>query len=198
MKLFLARLPKSLFLHSKGRVAILAVVVVALGVQWFTWFKRNPVIAVKQAEIQAILELEAEVRTMEADWSEEEAEKVASRLRDAQAQLFDGDPKSSTWSAQIQNPPQIPGMEVSVRPESTIEHPEYADKLEILPTVWMLKQVSEDADIFSAVLVIMNNLATRQQKWMDLSELIINGNEEAPSEAQFQMRLWFRKQEPAL
>lgn len=197
MQLFLARLPKSLLLHSKGRVAIVSVVALALGLQWFVWFKRYPIVAVKQAETEEIQKLEQEVRTMEADWSDSEAERIEQGLRDAKGRLFDGDPSSSTWAAQMQSPPEIPGLALSVQPEKMIEHPDYEDTLVILPTAWSVKMTDSEADALGGVLAILHRLTADQPKWMDLTALTISGDEASLSDAQFELRLWFQK-EPGL
>jgi hypothetical protein len=179
---------------TKERLIIAAVVVLLGSLQGWTWSKRYSLIAKNLAEVTEIQNLEKEVTQLQEEWSgkQQERDKVASDLKSAYERLFEGDPTSSNWSTQISNPPEA--LNFMVGSDKPITHPEYPDKLAIVPTNWVVKNPSESANTLDGVLEFLHDLTTRQSKWIDLVEVLINGNEVTQTRAQFSLRLWFKKE----
>lgn len=179
---------------TKQRLMILGAILLLAALQWFTWVKRYPLIAQKQAEIAEILALEQEVERLRQEWNskQEERKKADADLATAYGRLFEGDPAASTWSSQIDRPPET--LTFTVRPEKSIAHPEYPDQLVILPTSWSVKNPAENPNTLDALIEFLHDLTTRQAKWIDLVGLQINGNETTQTRAEFSLRLWFKKE----
>ena len=191
MKRFLRNLSEG---FTKERMIIGAVVALLATMQGWTWSKRYPLIAKNLIEVAEIQNLEKEVTQLQEEWTgkQQERDKTAADLKSAYQRLFEGDPSSSNWSTQISNAPEA--LSFLVGSEKPITHPEYPDKLSILPTNWSVKTPSESANTLDSVLEFLHDLTTRQSKWIDLVEVLINGNEITQTRAQFSLRLWFRKE----
>ena len=179
---------------TKQRLMILGAILLLGALQGFTWVKRYPLIAKKQAEIAEILALEQEVERLKQEWNakQEERKKADVELATAYGRLFEGDPAASTWSSQIDRPPET--LTFTVRPDKSIPHPEYPDQLVILPTSWSVKNPAENPNTLDALIEFLHDLTTRQAKWIDLVGLQINGNETTQTRAEFSLRLWFKKE----
>lgn len=179
---------------TKQRLAIAGAFLLLAALQWFTWTKRYPVIAKKHAEIAEIYALDKEVERLKQEWEakQEERKKSDADLAAAYGRLFEGDPAASTWSSQIDRPPET--LTFTVRPEKAITHPEHPDQIVILPTSWSVKNPAENPNTLDALIEFLHDLTTRQAKWIDLVGLQINGNETTQTRAEFSLRLWFRKE----
>lgn len=170
------------------------VVVGSLLLQWFAWFKRNPIVGEREREIQRILELETEVGLLENRWTDSQDRRALAdqRLNRARNRLFLGDPLSPAWTTQIADSPEKSALTFTVQPGRPIEHPGYSEHLAILPTTWRVRQApGEGSDLFQDLHAFLEQITTDQIKWMDLTELNISGNEVEPTHAHFQLRLWF-------
>lgn len=178
---------------SKDRLAMIAVVILLLGLLSWTWCTRYPLIALKEQEILQIKGLETEVTRLESQWSarQDERRKIDADLALACNRLFQGEPTSTSWSSQIENAPDT--LTFLVRSDLPVDHPTYPETLSVLPTVWQVKGPTKEGDSLSHLMGFLHDLTTKQAKWIEVVEILINGNELTSTRAEFSLRLWFKK-----
>ncbi|MGK0188761.1 MAG: hypothetical protein ACI9R3_004575 [Verrucomicrobiales bacterium] len=191
MTLFLDKLPRCLVNHSKGRLLMILLIVVAAGLQWFCWSTRRPIIRQRQDEIRAIVRLEDDVKKLERRWSEEEAANVQERLIQTHDFLFTGSPASGGWSEEVGKPESQASMAVSVKLGKPKSHPRHSDDLTIAPTIWSLDLKKADHADLSALLTFIKDLTTGTAKRMDLVSLTVSGNGRELTSAELGLDLWF-------
>ena len=194
MKLFIERLPRCLVLHSKGRIAMAALILAAAGLQWFTWARRNPLVRERGQEIRAIDHLGDEVKKLEKDWTEEQTAELEGLTTEITQKLFHGDPRSGGWSEEVNSPENLGNTEVRVKVGKPIAHPRFADELLVLPTVWHLGFSNENPPSVTAVLSVIHRLISNQKKRLDLVSLSVNGDGQIIKQVEIGFDLWFKKE----
>lgn len=191
MTLFLEKLPRCLVNHSKGRLLMILLIVVAIGLQWFCWSTRHPIIRQRQDEIRAIVRLEEDVKKLERIWSEDEAVRVREQLIHTHDFLFTGSPESGGWSEEVRKPENQESMAVSVKLGKPKPHPRHSDELVIAPTIWSLDLKHADHSDLSTLLTFLKDLSTSPAKRMDLVSLTVSGNGRELTSAEIGLDLWF-------
>ena len=191
MTLFLAKLPRCLVNHSKGRLLMAFLIAAAAGLQWFSWTRRHPIVAQRQEEIRAVARLEDEVGKLEKRWSEEEAARVDSRLIETHDLLFDGLPESGGWSQEVSRPGTFDSMEVKVSHGESKPHPRHSDDLLIVNTTWNLDLKETNGIGLQELLEFVEHLTASSRKRMDLVGLVVSGNGRDLTTAQLGLDLWF-------
>ncbi|MFT4637933.1 MAG: hypothetical protein ACI8T1_001249 [Verrucomicrobiales bacterium] len=194
MKLLLERLPRCLVVHSKGRVIMAMFIVIALGLQWFCWFRRHPIVIQRQVDIRAVEKLEEEVEKLKRSWSEEEEAAVESQLQKAHEQLFIGDPKPGAWSEEVDPPESLASIAARVKVGEPIPHPRHASSLLIAPTLWDLDLGKSGRPNLTAILEFLKGLTSDQDKRMDLVSLVISGDGRTLKGVELGLDLWFLKE----
>lgn len=200
LKKLLRKLPPGIYRDSPARFFMLLVVAGTLMLQWWTWFRRYPLIAQKQQEVQQVLQLEGEVQRLAGAWSEDAAAQVEAELGRAREQLFTGDTGTVACLDQLQQPTRAPTLAINVRLQEGHPHPQSSDALMIVPTFWEVAAPIERKPTVSTsavpiqggdLLKLLQELTTNQPKRMDLVELRVTGDGSNMTQARVGFRLWF-------
>jgi hypothetical protein len=200
LKKLLRKLPPGIYRDSPARFFMLLVVAGTLTLQWWTWFRRYPLIAQKQQEVQQVHQLDGEVQRLAGAWSEDNAAQTEAELKRAREHLFSGDIGTPACLDQLQQPTRAPNLAINVKLGSGRPHPQSSDTLMIVPTSWEVTvpkvgppnvgtpTVSMQGDL----LKLLQELTTNQPKRMDLVELSVLGDGSNMTQAKIGFRLWFR------
>ncbi|MCB1099517.1 MAG: hypothetical protein KDN22_28355 [Verrucomicrobiae bacterium] len=191
MTLLLEKLPRCLVNHSKGRLIMVLLIVVAAILQWVCWSKRRPVVSERKEEIRAIARLEDEVKKLEKRWSEDEAAKVDAELQSAYSFLFTGAPGSGGWAEQVNKPKSVAAFGVNVKMGKIKYHPRHADELIVAPTSWNLGIKKGGGIGIPQVIECMKEITSNESKRMDLVRLVVSGDGRNLTSAEFGLDLWF-------
>jgi hypothetical protein len=199
----LRKLPPGIYRDSPLRFFMLLVVAGTLTLQWWTWFRRYPLIAQKQLELRGVLQLEGEVQRLEGSWSKDTAAQVEAKLQQARERLFTGDTGTAACFDQLQQPTRAPTLALNAKLQGGQPHPEFGDTLTIVPT--FLEVAAPKAPTPAAgtptvsmqggLLTLLQDLTTNQPKRMDLVELSVSGDGSNMTKARVGFRLWFLKEE---
>lgn len=181
-------------MHSKGRLLMVLLIVVAIGLQWFCWSYRHPTVTQRRAEIRDVSRLEDEVEKLERRWSEEDAAEVDSRLQQVRQHLFVGAPEPGGWSEEVEQPDSPMAMAARVSLGDPIPHPRHSNDLLIVPTEWTLDLKSSRHPDYSAILEFLQNLTTDQAKRMDLVSITASGDGRSLTNVELGIDLWFQKE----
>lgn len=195
----LQKIPPGIYRDSPPRFFMLLLLAAALALQWWTWFRRFPLIAQKQSEMHQVFRLEGEVQQMKLGWSADESLKVEKGLKQAREHLFTGETNSAACFNQIHQPAHTPALAIDVTLQEALPHPQHSDTLLVVPTLWDLKPAvggSSDVPLQGVLLSFLQELTTNQPKRMDLVELTVNGDGKALTHAQAVVRLWFQEDAP--
>lgn len=195
MSFNLKKISKGFRAHSKGRIAMIGVILLTIGLQYWTWFKRHPLIASEQGKIREIDRLREEVEDLELKWSEPDAKEVADNYAIAQSHLFKGDTNSAEWSYQVDEPKNVNVLDIQVSSRQGVPHPEFAEDLAIVPTIWKLKPAEDGIQMQNELIRFLRELDEQQKMRMDLANLIVTGNGNEMTDAEVGLRLWFRKED---
>ena len=194
MRLLLERLPRCLVVHSKGRMLMVALIVIAAGLQWFCWSKRHPLVGLRQAEIRKITQLEDAVEKLKKTWSDEAAAKADARLQQSYAHLLTGSPESGAWSEEIHKPGSVASVAVSATLGKSKPHPRHPDTLLVAPTTWNLDLKKSGSPKLTDLMSLLKNLTGDQSKRIDLVSLTISGDGTDLTNAVIGLDLWFLKE----
>jgi hypothetical protein len=200
----LRKLPPGIYRDSPARFFMLLLVAATLTLEWWTWFRRYPLIAQKQQEVQQVLQLEGEVQRLAGAWSEDAAAQVEAKLQQAREHLFTGDTGTTACLDQLQQPARVPTLAINVKLQGGLPHPQSSDTLTIVPTFWEVTaptvgQVgggkpangTSSASMQEGLLKLLQELTTNQPKRMDLVELSVVGDGNNMTQARVGFRLWF-------
>lgn len=178
---------------TKDRLIALAVTILLLALQGWTWLKRYPLIGLRKDEIAKVEKFDSEVAQLFQKWSAKEEDRIKTEmdLKRAFQRLFEGRPVTDSWSTQIENP--LDTLTFTVMTDKAIEHPDFPDSLLVVPTIWTVRD-EEGSNDLHAMLAFIQNLTAKQPKWIDLVELVISGNEITQTRAEFGLRLWFKNE----
>ena len=199
LKKLLQKLPPGIYRDSPARFFMLLLVTATLTLEWWTWFRRYPLIAQKQQEVQQVLQLEGEVQRLAGTWSEDAAAQVETKLQQARERLFTGDTGSTACLGQLQEPTRAPTLAINVKLHQAQPHPQSSDTLTIVPTFWEVTPptvgklaVGAPTDSMQGgLLKLLQELTTNQPKRMDLVELSVSGDGSSMTQARVGFRLWF-------
>ncbi len=197
LKRLLRKLPPGIYRDSPTRFFMLLLVAGTLTLEWWTWFRRYPLIAQKQAEVQQGCKLEGEVQQLEPAWSEAAAAQAEAKLQQARAHLFTGDTNTAACLDQLQQPTRAPTLAINVKLQEGQPHPQSSDTLMIVPTVWEVASPTigtPTASMQGPLLKLLQELTTNQPKRMDLVELSVLGDGSNMIQAKIGFRLWFPKE----
>lgn len=204
----LQKLPPGIYRDSPARFFMLLVVASILTLQWWTWFRRYPLIAKKQQEVQQVLQLEGEVQRLAGAWSESDAAQTEAKFKQALDHLFTGDTGAVACLDQLQQPTHAPTLAINVNLQGGQPHPQASDTVTIVPTFWQVS--TPDATKFTtgkptastpsvsmqaALLKLLQELTTNQPKRMDFVELHVSGDGTNMNQARVGFRLWFQKEQ---
>ena len=195
MIFFIEKLPRSLVNHSKGRLLMVLLLVIAAALQWVCWTKRRPIVNAHKEEIRAIIRLENEVKKLGKLWAESEAPKVEEGLQSAYQALFTGSPGSGGWAEEIAKPASVQSLGVNVKVGKIRYHPRHADELMIAPTTWSL-EIKKGVDAGGPQLIrCIKDITTSGSKRMDLVRLVVSGDGKRLTSAEMGLDLWFLNQQ---
>ncbi|MEZ0277245.1 MAG: hypothetical protein ACAH88_20200 [Roseimicrobium sp.] len=205
LKRLLRKLPPGIYRDSPARFFMVLVVAGTLTLQWWTWFRRYPLIAQKQQEVQQVLQLEGEVQRLAGAWSEDAAAQTEAKLKQAREQLFTGNTGTTACLDQLQQPTHAPTLAIKVQLQEGLPHPQSSDTLTIVPTFWEVtlptdKPTGKPAvgtptvSMQGGLLKLLQELTTNQPKRMDLVELSVSGDGSNMTRARVGFRLWFLKE----
>lgn len=202
LKKLLNKLPPGIYRDSPTRFFMLLLVACTLTMQWWTWFRRYPLIAQKQQEVQQALHLESEVQLLAGAWSDDAAAQVEARLDRARQLLFTGDASTVACLDQLRQPAGAPTLAISVKLQEGQPHPQSTDTLTIVPTFWEVTPPPASkqnagvpaASMQQGLLKLLQELTTDQPKRMDLVELSVWGDGASMTRARVGFRLWFEKE----
>jgi hypothetical protein len=206
LKKLLRKLPPGIYRDSPARFFTLLVVAGTLTLEWWTWFKRYPLIAQKQQEVQRVLQLEGEVQRLAGAWSEDDATRTQAKLDQARAHLFTGDTAAASCFDQLNQPSRAPTLAINVKLQSGQPHPHSSDTLTIVPTVWEVTTPvvrtpvgnpivgAPAVSMQGGLLKLLQDLTANQPKRMDLVELSVLGDGHNMTSAKVGFRLWFLKE----
>jgi hypothetical protein len=206
IKKLLQKLPPGIYRDSPARFFTLLVVVGVLTLEWWTWFRRFPLIAQKQQEVQRVLQLEGEVQRLGGAWSEQDAARIEAQLEQARERLFTGSMGNASCFDQLQQPTREPSLAINVKMQEGQPHPLSGDSLMIVPTFWEVTPAIVRAAVGgppvgmppgsmqAAVLKLLQELTTNQPKRMELVELSVSGDGNNLTRARLGFRLWFLKE----
>jgi hypothetical protein len=200
----LRKLPPGIYRDSPARFFMVLVLAGTSTLEWWTWFRRYPLIAQKQQEVQQVHQLEGEVQRLAGMWSEDDATKTEVELQRAHEHLFTGSTATAACLDQLQQPAHAPALNINVKLGAVQPHPQFNETLMIVPTSWEVTapivpgkpttSAAPSVSIQEGLLKLLQELTTGQPKRMDLVDLSVVGDGSNMTQAKVGFRLWFLKE----